>query len=71
MQVSTAPDASGSPGTWSSWYGATGAGTYFTNHYGTMIPNDLNWNRWVRYRAQLTGDGVNTPVLSEVRINYK
>ncbi len=71
LQVSTAPDASGSPGTWTSWYGTTGANTYFTNNYGTIIPNTLNWNRWVRYRAQLTGDGVNTPVLSEVRVNYK
>ena len=53
FQVRTAPDASGTPGVWTSWYGATGAGTYFTNHYGTLISTDLNGNRWVQYREIL------------------
>ena len=71
LQVRTAPDAGGSPGTWTDWYGASGIGAYFTNHYGELISKDLNNNRWVQYRAELTGDGVNTPILDEVRVNYK
>jgi hypothetical protein len=71
MQVRTAPDASGLPGTWTDWYGSGGANTYFTYHYGELISKNLNWNRWVQYRAELTGDGNNSPVLNEVRINYK
>ncbi|MDA2936198.1 hypothetical protein MYX06_03195 [Patescibacteria group bacterium AH-259-L05] len=71
FQLRTAPDASGSPGTWTSWYGATGAGSYFTNANGTIVSADINGNQWVQYRAELIGDGLNTAVLQEVRINYK
>ncbi|MCK5591232.1 MAG: hypothetical protein KAI72_04680, partial [Candidatus Pacebacteria bacterium] len=71
LEVSTAPDNGGSPGVWSGWYGATGGGTFFTNASGTLISTDLNDNQWVRYRASLTGDGSDTPILKEIRINYK
>jgi hypothetical protein len=71
FEVSTAPDLLGSPGTWTSWYGATGAGTFFTNASSTLISADLNNNQWVRYRTTLTGDGTDTPTLQEVRVNYK
>ncbi len=71
LQVQTAPDAGGVPGTWTSWFGASGAGTYFTNHYGSIISALLNGNQWVQYRVELSGDGTDTPVLQEVRVNYK
>ncbi|MEK7184212.1 MAG: LamG domain-containing protein, partial [Patescibacteria group bacterium] len=71
LQVRTAPDASGSPGTWTAWYGATGSGTYFTTNTGTRIPLFLNGNRWVQYRVELAGDGVNTPTLQETRLFYR
>ncbi|MDA2922331.1 hypothetical protein MYX07_03635 [Patescibacteria group bacterium AH-259-L07] len=71
LQVRTAPDSSGSPGTWTAWYGVSGSGSYFTNENGTLIPTALNGNSWVQYRAELSGDGLNTPVLEEVRVNYK
>jgi len=71
FEVSTAPDSGGSPGVWSSWYGAAGSGTFFTNATGTLISTDLNDNQWVRYRATLSGNGSGTPVLEEVRVNYK
>jgi len=71
FQVSTAPDVSGSPGAWTSWYGATGAGTFFTDALGVLISTDLNGNEWVRYRTELSGDQADTPVLNEIRINYK
>lgn len=37
FELSTAPDADGSPGTWTSWYGASGAGTFFTASTGALI----------------------------------
>ena len=71
FQVRAAADAAGAPGAWSAWYGATGPSTYFTNADGTVIPAALNNNRWVQYRVELGGDGTATPVLDEVRINYR
>ncbi len=70
FEVRAAPDSGGSPGTWSSWYGATGSGTTFDDANGTLISTDLNGNQWIQYRVELTSDGVETPVLDEVRINY-
>jgi len=71
IQVSTAPDNGGVPGTWTSWYGVTGADAYFVDYFGSIIPNYLNGRRWVRYRVELFGDGTSTPVFKEMRINYK
>lgn len=71
LQIRTAPDNAGSPGSWTSWYGATGSGTYFTSASGTIVPFALNGNRWVQYRVELSGDGNATPVLQEVRVYYK
>lgn len=71
FQLRSAPDNSGSPGVWSAWYGAEGEGTYFTNHSETLVPEELNNNQWVQYRAELAGDSLSTPVLSEIRVNYQ
>lgn len=71
LQLRTAPDSGGSPGTWTSWYGVAGVGTYFTNNTGTLVPTVLNGNQWVQYRVDLAGDGSHTPVLDEVRVDYK
>jgi len=71
LQVRTAPDSGGSPGTWTSWYGTGGAGTYFTDSLGTRMSTDLNGNQWMQYRVELSGDGNETPILQEVRVNYK
>ena len=70
MQIRTASDAGGSPGAWSSWSGAAGAGTYFTDPAGTIISADLNFDQWIQYRVELIGDGLDTPILAEVKINY-
>ncbi len=70
LQVRTAPDVAGAPGTWSSWYGASGAGTYFTDPSGELISTDLNFGQWVQYRAELQGDGTASPTLEEVAITY-
>lgn len=71
IQIRTAPNNAGSPGTWSGWYGANGTSTYFTNYLGTLLPTVLNGNQWVQYQANLAGDGSGTPILQEVRVNYK
>jgi len=71
LQVRTAPNSGGVPGTWSSWYGVIGAGTYFTDYHGQMIPKVLNWNQWVQYQAELTSDGNTTPILKDVIVYYK
>ena len=71
LQIRTAPDSGGSPGVWTSWYGATGVGTYFINPLGSIIPVVLNGNKWLQYRAEMTGDGLVAPILQEVRVNYK
>lgn len=72
FQLSTAPDSGGSPGVFGAWVGPDGtAGTYFTTATGTLIPAVLNGNQWVRYKVFLDGDTVSTPVLQEVRVNYK
>lgn len=71
FQVRTASDSSGAPGVWTDWYGATGSGTYFTYASGTLVSTDLNGNQWVQYQVNLTGDGDETPILQEVRVNYK
>ena len=43
----------------------------FTAALGTLIDPSHNGGRFAQYRVQLTGDGVSTPILQEVRINYK
>ena len=69
LQVRTAPDASGSPGAWTSWYGTSGSGTYFTD--ASRVSVDLNGNQWVQYRVELVGDGTDTPVVTETRLYYR
>ena len=64
IDVATAPDSGGNPGAWTAWQNATA-------NAGTLLPVLLNGNQWVRYRVNLTGDGTSTPILEEVRINYK
>lgn len=71
FQIRVAPDANGVPGVWSAWYGAEGAGTYFINKQGSLISKLLNDNKWIQYRVELIADGVVTPTLYGVKINYK
>ncbi len=75
MQIQTAPDNSGSPGTWSAWCGFEGKDgdetDYFTNSNGELIHTDHNDDQWIRYKTILTGDSTDTPILEEIRANYK
>src|SRR3989338_6413329 len=38
IQIATAPDVGGSPGSWSAWTGLNGAGTYYTSGDEILIP---------------------------------
>lgn len=76
LQIQTAPDSSGSPGAWSDyWQGPDGedsdATDFFTTAAGELVHTDMNDDQWVRYLATFAGDGTDTPVLTEMRINYK
>jgi len=71
LQLRVAPDSGGSPGIWSSWYGLGGIGVYYIDPDEQILSTDLNWRQWVQYRVELSGDGSFTPILREVRVNYK
>ena len=70
IQIRTAPNSGGVPGIWTPWFGLAGAGTYFTSPLEQLLSADLNFNQWVQYRAELSGDGSATPALKEIKINY-
>ena len=76
IQIQTAPDNGGSPGTWSdTWCGPDGEDgditDYFTTNIGQFIHTDHNGDQWIRYRAELVGDSTDTPTLEETRVYYK
>jgi type II secretory pathway pseudopilin PulG len=54
------------------WVGPDGtSGTFYTDIAGGILPNILNSNRYLQFRAYLTGDTNETPYLEEVSIIYK
>ncbi len=71
LQVRAAKDVGGAPQQWTPWYGADGPNTFFTTSTGSLIPTALNGYQWMQYRVEFDGDGQETPVVQEVRINYK
>lgn len=71
LELRTAPDDGGDPGTYTDWYGTGGSGTTFTSPEEELVSVDLNGNQWVQYRATLTGDGTTTPVLQDITVNYR
>ncbi len=72
IQLATAPDVSGVPGTWSAWRGSTGDGTFYDSPSLWTLPLNAgyNGNQWVKYRVILSGDGSQTPTLNDIMINY-
>jgi len=71
LQVRTADSSVSLPSNWTNWYGNNGSGSYFTTSSGNLLPLDLNNKQWVEYRVELVGDGNGTPILEELKINYK
>ncbi|MDP3043117.1 MAG: hypothetical protein Q8N21_01810 [bacterium] len=74
FQLRTAPDADGSPGTWTGWLGVMGADSYYYNADGlnaiNLSHNDGASDRWLQYRAVLTSDGALAPILSDITVEY-
>jgi len=74
FQIRTAADNAGSPGSWSQWCGAHEAGDYYYNPGGQggiyLGHTDGANDQWFQYRAWLESDGADTPVLSDVTIEY-
>jgi hypothetical protein len=73
IQIRTATNQAGlDSAEWSGPDGKDGDTTdYFTHASSTLIHTDHNTDRWIRYKIFLDGDGDETPILSEIRINYK
>ncbi|MCF6276951.1 MAG: fibronectin type III domain-containing protein [Candidatus Magasanikbacteria bacterium] len=74
FQLRTAPDSSGSPGTWTSWLGPTSDADYYSTPAGGHTINSTNTDgvndQWVQYKAILTSDGINVPILSDLNMTY-
>lgn len=77
LQLQSAADAGGTPGSWTtSWSGPDGNDGdeddfYSATTTGALIHFDHNDKRWLRYKTILTGNGVSTPELREIRIDHK
>ena len=76
LQIQTAPNNAGSPGDWSAtWCGPDGEDgddtDYFTDNAGQLIHTDHNEDQWIRYKATLVGDSIDTPVLEKTLIYYQ
>jgi hypothetical protein len=73
FQIRTAPDAAGSPGTWSTWFGPFATDYYrdFRGKNGINIQhNDGVNDQWLQYRAILSSDGQHTPILFDTNLEY-
>lgn len=75
VQIKTAPDNSGSPGTWTNtWSGVEGddgdEDDYYTLATGQVIHTDHNGDIWIKYKVILESDTSDTPILDEIRIKY-
>ncbi|RLE63324.1 MAG: hypothetical protein DRJ47_09565 [Thermoprotei archaeon] len=81
FQLRTAPDSSGSPGTWSSWCGpddgvpgSCTSTTYFTDPTGGETVDDIltdaSNDQWIQYKVWLESSGSRTPTLSDVTLIY-
>jgi hypothetical protein len=73
LQIRTATTQGGlDSAEWSGPEGKDGDTTdFFTLDDGVLIHTDHNGDRWIRYKLFQSGDGDDTPILTEVRVNYK
>ena len=75
FQIRSAPDAAGSPGTYTGWKGPDGtANTYFTDpNGGDALPAALadgTNDQWMQYQVFLTSTGSGNPTLNDVTMTY-
>jgi len=76
FQIKTAADDDGWPGVWQdTWCGPAGVDDdeddFFTQRSGELINSSLNGKQWIKYKAVLVGDGLQTPKLKSVKIFYQ
>tara|TARA_Y100000310_G_scaffold341374_2_gene440311 strand:- start:5103 stop:5270 length:168 start_codon:yes stop_codon:yes gene_type:complete len=52
--------------------GPTGAGSFYDDGAEILIPltNGHNDDQWLKYKLFLSGDGLDTPIFQEIKINY-
>lgn len=53
------------------WSGPAGPDDYFTQPNGQLINPMYNGDRWLQYKIILFGDGALTPVVRDIKVNYK
>ena len=73
VQIRTAATQAGlSSAEWSGPEGKDGDVTdYFIDPSGELIHTDHNGDQWIRYRLTIDGNGTDTPIMEEIRINYQ
>ncbi len=76
MQIKTALDLNGVPGTWTNtWSGPDGddgdENDYYDNSQGNIVSLDHNNDQWIRYKIILFGIASSSPVLNRVNIYYQ
>jgi hypothetical protein len=73
LQIKTASTEVGlGSAEWSGPEGKDGDETdFFTSALGGLVHSDHNGDQWIQYMATLTGDGVDTPILEDIKIYYK
>ncbi|MBT4349358.1 hypothetical protein HOD19_01085 [bacterium] len=74
FQLRSAPDTAGVPGTWTDWLGPIDVSDYYIDDQGGETINtthsDGTNDQWLQYRTFFTSDGVASPVLEDVSIEY-
>lgn len=75
-QIKTAPDAGGSPGSWTTlWSGPDGNDgdetDFFTAQNGELIPPVFNGSVWARTKIILQGDSQKSPLIRNLTLNYR
>ena len=70
VQIKTSPTFEGLES--AAWFGASGSNTYFDSGTEVLIPasNSHNGDRYMKYFIHLYGSGDDTPILSNIKINY-
>lgn len=52
------------------WFGPDGTNTTYFTQPGEVIP-DTPSTRWVQYKLYLSSDGIDTPILSDITLDYE
>lgn len=77
LQLRTAPNNIGAPGTWTEWMGPSGIDTYYTDPTGTSeniysTHSDAGSDQWVQYKVVFSAASGNEyiPTVSDITLTY-